>query len=208
MKTCTLCNESKEETRFFVRKASKDSLSPRCKPCDTAAKKQWRIDNKARYQKSNKDYHEVNKESNNLRTAEWRKSNREKFLQSMKNWRDKNKARQGQHGMAYNAGKLNATPSWLTEKQRNEMVDVYKERVELNELHGSNSYHVDHIVPLQGKNVCGLHVPWNLQILSKSENISKGNRDYPDSWPPFSKTGYAGAVYYNEVTTLIEEIEV
>ena len=67
-----------------------------------------------------------------------------------------------------------AEPPWLTEKQKQEIKRIYRSRKE--------GEHVDHIVPINGKGVCGLHVPWNLQVITKEENIRKGNRWWPDMW--------------------------
>jgi len=68
--------------------------------------------------------------------------------------------------------KLQALPSWAnTEKIK----QVYIDRIN-KELVTGKKYHVDHIVPLQGKNVCGLHVEHNLQILPAAENIKKSNK--------------------------------
>ena len=63
------------------------------------------------------------------------------------------------------ARKLRAIPKWANiEKIR----EIYKKR--------KKGYHVDHIVPLQGKNVCGFHVENNLQYLTAKQNIAKGNK--------------------------------
>jgi 5-methylcytosine-specific restriction endonuclease McrA len=52
---------------------------------------------------------------------------------------------------------------------------MYKKAAELTKMTGV-CHEVDHIIPLQGKNISGLHCPLNLQILTKSENSRKGNR--------------------------------
>lgn len=80
-----------------------------------------------------------------------------------------------QYEIRRNINKLLATPSWLTIKQKYEIGEFYYAAMKLEEETGTK-YHVDHIIPLQGKNVCGLHVPWNLQVIPAKENLSKGNR--------------------------------
>ena len=74
-----------------------------------------------------------------------------------------------------NAAKLHATPPWITKEQLKQIEQFYVEARRLYELDGIRR-HVDHVYPLQGKTCCGLHVPWNLQILTKTENLKKNNR--------------------------------
>lgn len=67
-----------------------------------------------------------------------------------------------------------ATPSWLTPEQKQQIVDTYEHMRDCRAVTGED-YHVDHIVPLRGENVCGLHVPWNLQVMPAHVNMSKSN---------------------------------
>jgi 5-methylcytosine-specific restriction endonuclease McrA len=71
-----------------------------------------------------------------------------------------------------------AMPHWLTNEQHQQIQAIYDHARECSSLTG-DAYVVDHIVPIKGKNVCGLHVPWNLQVLPSDVNDSKGNRMPP-----------------------------
>ena len=63
---------------------------------------------------------------------------------------------------------INATPKWLIKEHKEEMKKIY--------MSCPKGYHVDHIIPLRGKNVCGLHIPKNLRVVPAYVNHSKGNR--------------------------------
>ena len=69
-----------------------------------------------------------------------------------------------------------ATPPWLTKEQRLEMELVYRDADELTALTGVR-HEVDHIWPIKGRKSCGLHVPWNLQVITWKENNRKRNRE-------------------------------
>lgn len=73
-----------------------------------------------------------------------------------------------------------AQPAWLTVEHLREIRRIYRRAKKQKNLS------VDHIVPLSNPLVCGLHVPWNLRVISKEENNAKGNKEWPDS--PFEQT--------------------
>ena len=75
------------------------------------------------------------------------------------------------------ATKLQAIPSWANKEHINSIYLL----ASINRKAGLD-VHVDHIVPLQSKWVCGLHCESNLQLLHSSDNIAKGNRHWPDQW--------------------------
>ena len=131
---------------------SKDGHDSRCKKCV-------------------KQYHKINKRY----FAQYRESNRSKLANSQKKYRLSNKHIINANAGKRRASKFQATPNWLTKEELQQIEELY-EIAHAFKLYTGQEYHVDHIVPLQGKNVCGLHVPWNLQVIPAKENLSKHNK--------------------------------
>lgn len=98
-----------------------------------------------------------------------------KSSERFKRYYAKNKTQIKSNVMKRWAALLERTPKWLTNNHIIEITEFYAEATRLTEKSGI-LHHVDHIVPLQGKKVSGLHVPWNLQILTATENLSKRNK--------------------------------
>jgi 5-methylcytosine-specific restriction endonuclease McrA len=73
------------------------------------------------------------------------------------------------------AQKLKATPAWLTLEHLKEIKLLYLKSKIISKETGTQ-HQVDHIVPLLGKEVCGLHVPWNLRVITAEENRKKCNK--------------------------------
>lgn len=69
----------------------------------------------------------------------------------------------------------NATPPWITKEQKQAIRQLYAQALQLTKITGER-YVVDHIVPLRSPKVCGLHVPWNLRVITQEENLKKSNK--------------------------------
>ena len=154
------------------------------------SRKRWKLTNKEKLQEQRLAYEAANKEKFSEQKREYYAKNRERILERNKAynainrkkvskveaiWRDSNKGKVAAYIRKYQASKIQRIPKWLTEIDFERINNEYKLAEILRKV-TNQSWHVDHIIPLQGKNVSGLHVPSNLRVVIASENIRKGNR--------------------------------
>lgn len=137
----------------------------------------WRADNRERFLEQMRVYVRKNSASQVEKAAMWAVSNPAKMRAARSAWKIANKDKVNATDAKRRAMLLNAMPKWLTASQRADIADVYRSARHLTKATGEQ-YHVDHIVPLVGRGVCGLHVPWNLKAIRATENYSKSNKHY------------------------------
>jgi len=122
-----------------------------------------------------KQKHEADPEPRRKRAREYRAANLETVSARLARWRKENPGRVLEHCAFRRAARRNATPPWLTDEDRAAIAAIYAEARRISQETGI-PHHVDHIVPLRGRNICGLHVPGNLQVIPANDNLSKWNK--------------------------------
>lgn len=139
-----------------------------------AYEKAYRENNKDKCRKAQTRSIEKNPEKYKERQRKWRKNNPEKCKEHERRSIERGPGAKPARVRKRQAAKLKRTPPWLTSDHLRMIESLYHAAKLLTEKTGVQ-HHVDHIVPLQGRVVSGLHVPWNLQIIPWDENLKKGN---------------------------------
>lgn len=156
MKDCTKCQESKPLDQFYKR-SGKDTYHSWCKQCKHESGKSW---------------HKRNKERHSELNAKWYQENKERHLVNSKQWYENNKHRKLETTTAREKRCVLATPTWADRELIKELYALAKKLTEQTGI----PHEVDHIVPLRGEKVSGLHVPDNLQVITAEENRRKSNK--------------------------------
>lgn len=165
MKQCTICLISKENTEFYK---SRVTLSRQCKLCTKDKLNKKRSENRDVYNKKQREWRAANPERSKELGKRFRDNHPGYCNKYKKEWRKKNSGYRKHEKAMRRASEKQATPKWLTKDHKKEMLNFYK--------NCPKGFHVDHIIPINGKDVKGLHVPWNLQYLPAIENLKKSNK--------------------------------
>ena len=147
-KHCRKCDKVKPVDDFNKCSRNTDGRQSSCKTCKKKLSKERYLLNKDHIKETNQA---------------WSKRNRDRHDELRKDWRKKES-----NGRLTELTKTGHAPIWLTSTQRNVIKAIYREAKKQKLV-------VDHIIPLRGETVCGLHVPENLQLLSYRDNQLKSN---------------------------------
>ena len=163
MKLCAKCKVNKPETDFYKNKKMVSGLESYCKCCNKAKNKIWSSLNPDKV-----------RDSCNKWAAKNPIASKKLIAKAQSNWRKAHPEKNNITSSNYRAEKLKRIPAWLSPVDKLIIDSIYIYNSALRKV--GFDYMVDHIIPMQGKLVSGLHVPENLQIITGAENSSKGNR--------------------------------
>lgn len=181
------CKSCISEYNKAYREAHKDHIA--------ATKAAWKQRNAEHVKQRDKTYALNNADKKSAARKRWVERHPETNKASKQRWLDSNPDKRRAVGKKYaaanrdliracyakrRAAKKLRTPVWLTEDElwlMREAYDLAAHRIKLTNI----GWEVDHIVPISGSSVSGLHVPWNLQVITKTENRAKSSKLPPEN---------------------------
>ena len=183
--TCSACRQALEDNAFYKNAGRSTGVSAYCKPCSKKASAKWNRENKSRhllnvakhaatdkYKETGAAWRKANRQTLTEKMRIWRNENRDKVNANAKKSRLKNKERILRTNRERQIFKKTVRPLWA---DKNAIARIYREARRLTKETGI-PHDVDHIIPIKGKRVTGLHVETNLQILPANENRRKSNK--------------------------------
>jgi hypothetical protein len=168
-KTCSKCSVLKPSEEFTKGQGW-------CKPCYNTWRRARNAEDPGCTARWAADYRARHPEKVKATVLKYREENRELMLKRTREWREKNKPHDAQRQRERNARRIKATPAWADPRYIAMFYEMAREATERTGI----LHHVDHIVPLRSKVVCGLHCEDNLQVLPAVDNWKKRNLHWPD----------------------------
>lgn len=184
MKLCPKCKTTRPLDAFSKR--PNGNLQSHCKPCGSLRAAEWHKANAEKTREATRKYQEANRELINARqraaragdpgasraaVKKWQTLNKQAYDAARKRWADENPGKCRAQEARRRAAKLRATPPWFDPTKVTEVYELAREFRD-----AGLDVHVDHVVPLRGRNVCGLHTHQNLRLLLAPSNQVKSNK--------------------------------
>lgn|SRR5574340_594690 len=192
MKLCKLCNTNLPLTDFHRHKATKDGRNSYCKSCMKDYKTKYDKEHQDRNAEYRKEYNKKNVEKHKQdwqvrysnpkyreyhlnKNKKWREDQTDLYKNSQLNWRKANPEKLAEYSSFHRSNRKKAVPSWFSDWDKFVIQEAHKLR-HLRFKHTGIRWELDHIIPISGKKVCGLHIADNLQVIPSSENKRKLNK--------------------------------
>lgn len=149
--------------RFRLKKRGYPNANPDIQCVPLGSKTRWAI------------YYDLKKTEISKVQKLYRNRNRDALKAAWMDWYSANRVSQVEKAAMRRKKVIDATPPWLSSEDRSIITGIYFQAAATS-IETGIEHHVDHIVPIAGRNVCGLHVPWNLRVIPASDNLAKSNK--------------------------------
>ncbi len=190
-KVCSGCGLPKIFDSFYKNKSRYDGLNNYCKLCDSKRIGNLRAKNPSAFKEVNKksyvkrkvlilakqkEYRELNTEKIKVKNSTYYINNKDRISTNNRVWKQNNPDKVADMDARRRAAELKATPPWTTPEMKIDTLFFYTIRAGMAR---PANWQVDHIHPLQGKYVRGLHIPSNLRLIQTLGNQKKNNKFTP-----------------------------